>query len=124
MLGFLIDEDEFEVSPAISRVLQVYELQVDKDKKNKRQNSNPSSTISNVLFVVGNDTISQLFDYTVNLNLGETQNIETFDAFINNQYIGSDVSEIQINTNDVLKIIATKKDGTLDASITLNNLLL
>lgn len=124
MLGFLIDEDEFEVSPAISRVLQVYELQVDKDRKNTRTNSNPSSTTSEILFVAGNDTINQLFEYTVNLNLGETLNIESYDAFINNQYIGSNVNEIQINTNDVLKLIATKTDDTLDASITLNNLLL
>jgi hypothetical protein len=29
MLGFLIDEDEFEVSPAISRVLQVVEFETD-----------------------------------------------------------------------------------------------
>jgi hypothetical protein len=124
MLGFLIDEDEFEVSPAISRLLQVYELQTDKDRKGKKLDLNPSSTISSILFVVGNDTISQLFDYTVNLNLGETLNIESYDAFINDQYIGSDVNEVQINTNDVLKIIATKTDDTLDASITLNNQLL
>jgi hypothetical protein len=124
MLGFLIDEDEFEVSPAISRVLQVYELQTDKDRKGKKQNSNPSSLTSEILFVVGNDTITQLFDYTLNLNIGETNNIEGYDVFINNQYVGGDISEIQINTNDVLKIIAIKKDDALEASITLNNQLL
>jgi hypothetical protein len=124
MLGFLIDEDEFEVSPAISRVLQVTELSTDKTKKRKKFDSNASNTTMNILFVVGNNTITQLFDYTVNLNLGENHNIDTYDVYINNQYYGSDITEVQINTNDVFKIIATKKDDTLEASIVLNNHLL
>ena len=124
MLGFLIDEDEFEVSPAISRVLQVTEFILNTPKKGYKNNLNPSNTTTNILFVVGNNIISQLFDYTVNLNLGETHNIETYDIYINNQYYGSDITEVQINTNDVFKIIATKKDDTLEASVVLNNHLL
>ena len=124
MLGFLIDEDEFEVSPAISRVLQVTELSTDKTKKRKKFDLNASNTTMNILFVVGNNIITQLFDYTVNLNLGENHNIDTYDVYINNQYYGSDISEVQINTNDVFKIIATKKDDTLEASVVLNNHLL
>ena len=124
MLGFLIDEDEFEVSPAINRALIAYEVDTQLSRKQQKINSNPSSTISTILFVAGNDTITQLFDYTVNINLGENYNVDTFDAYINNQYIGSDVSEIQINTKDVLMIIVTKKDITLDATISLNNVLL
>jgi hypothetical protein len=124
MLGFLIDEDEFEISPAISRVLQVTELSTDKSKKQKKFDSNPSSTTLNCLFIIGNDILTQLFDYTVNLNIGETLNIDSFEVYINNQYYGTDISEIQINTNDVLKIIATKIDDALEASIGFNNQLL
>jgi len=42
-------------------------------------------------------------------------------VFINNEYYGSDLPQIQINTNDVLKIVAVKKDDTKEASIMLEN---
>lgn len=121
VLGFLIDENEFEVSPAISRVLQVVELDKNTTKKQKKLNSNPSSTTLNVLFTENNNIISQIFDYTADLNLGKSINIESFDVFINNEYYGSDLPQIQINTNDVLKIVVVKKDNTKEGSITLEN---
>ena len=70
---------------------------------------------------VGNNIISQVFDYTVDLNLGETSNIESFDVYLNNQYYGSDLYQIQINTNDVLRIVVVKNDDTLEGSIVLQN---
>jgi hypothetical protein len=124
MLGFLIDEDEFEVSPAITRLLQVYEVDVNKSRKETKDNTNPKSTETNVLFIVGNNTITQLYEYNVNLNLGETDNVDTFEVYINNNYYGNDVDQIQINYNDVLRLVITKKDETLDATILFNNELL
>lgn len=124
MLGFLIDEDEFEVSPAINRVLQVVEIDLKSSKKQFKKNDNPKSTELPVLFVVGNNIITELFNYTVNMNLGDTTNVSSFDVFINNQYYGSDVPEIQINTGDVLKIEVTKIDNTLDSIIKFNNVLI
>jgi hypothetical protein len=124
MLGFLIDEDEFEISPAINRVLQVYEVDLKKSRKQLKQNSNPNNTELNALFVQGNTIITELFNYTVNMNLGDTDNVSSFDVYINNQFYGSDVSEIQINTGDVLKLEVTKTDNTLDSTIKFNNTLL
>lgn len=124
MLGFLIDENEFEVSPAVSRVLQTYEVDTNKIKKQKLPNSNPKSTTLDVLFVVGNNIITQLFDYTLDLNVSTVTNISTYDILINNDYYGSDIEKIQINTNDVLKIIITKNDDTKESSIIFNNLLI
>ncbi len=124
MLGFIIDENEFEVSPAINRVLQTYEVDTNKTKKQKLINSNPKSTTIDVLFVVGNTMITQLFDYTLDLNVGSTTNISTYDILINNDYYGSDISRIQINTNDVLKIIVTKIDDTQESSIVFYNVLI
>jgi len=123
LLGFLIDEDEFEVSPAVSRVLQVVEFETGTVRKQPKKDNNPASTTLDVLFVVGNNIISQVFDYTVDLNLGDTQNINTFDVFINNDYYGSDISQIQINTNDVLKLVVSKNDDSLEGVIKFNNLL-
>jgi hypothetical protein len=80
--------------------------------------------VSNFLFVVGNNILSQIFDYTVDLNLGDTTNIESYDVYLNNQYYGSDLLQIQINTNDVLRIVVVKNDDTQEGIIQLNNQIL
>ena len=123
MLGFLIDENEFEVSPAINRVLTVTEFSKDTTKKNKKLNSSPSSTFNEILFLSGVTVVNQLFDYTCNILLGETSNIESYDVYINDEYFGTDVSEILINTGDVLRVEITKTDNTKSSVIPLNILL-
>jgi len=124
LMGFLIDENEYEVSPAINRLLQVYEVDTNISRKQYKQNTNPKSTEVSVLFIVGNNTITQLYDYNVNLNLGDTENVDTFEVYINNNYYGNDVNQIQINHNDVLRLVVTKKDNTLESTILFNNELL
>lgn len=121
MLGFLIDENEFEVAPAVSRVLTVVEFEKESFTRGRRKNITDESTVTKFLFVVGNNILSQVFDYTVDLNLGETTNIESYDVYLNNQYYGSDLLQIQINTNDVLKIIVVKNDDTKEGIIQLND---
>jgi len=123
MLGFLIDEDEFEVMPAVNRVLTVTEFSKDTTKKNKKLNNNPSSTIKEVLFLSGVTIINQLFDYTCNILLGETNNVDTYDVYINDNFFGTDVTEILINTGDALRIEIIKNDNTQSSIIPLNILL-
>ena len=123
LLGFLIDEDEFEVSPAVSRILQVVEFETQTTRKQPKKLSNPASTTLDVLFVVGNNIITQIFDYTVDLNLGDTDNVESFEVYINNDYYGTDIEQIQLNTNDTLKLIVVKNDNDKDSTIKFNNLL-
>ena len=124
MLGFLIDENEFEVAPAVSRVLTVIEFEKESFTRGRRKNITDESTVSNFLFVVGNNILSQIFDYTVDLNLGDTTNIESYDVYLNNQYYGSDLLQIQINTNDVLRIVVVKNDDTQEGIIQLDNQIL
>jgi hypothetical protein len=124
MLGFLIDEDEFEVSPAVSRVLQVVEFEQGVTKKQRKILPENKKTSTDAIFVVGNNTINQIFDYTTDVSIGQTTNINTFDVFINNYFYGSDISEIQINTNDVLKLVVIKTDNTLESRIQLINLVI
>ena len=124
MLGFIIDEDEFEVSPAISRVLQVLELSTNKPKKAKHENSNHDNLSTTALFVVGNNILTELFNYTVDINIGNISNINTFDVYINDDYYGSDLTLIQINTNDRLRIEVIKNDDTKESLIELNSKLI
>lgn len=124
MLGFLIDEDEFEVSPAINRLLQVVEVETKTTKKRVKRDDNPSGFVQDLIYIVGNTTLSQMFNYTCNITITGTENVNTYNVFINNDYYGSDVSEIQINTDDVLKITIDKNDDALESKIILSNTLI
>lgn len=121
VLGFLIDENEFEVSPAITRVLQVVEFEKEPRKRRVKVDTNPSGVSLTLTYPIDVLSVTQTFDYTVNINLGDTSNVDTFDVYINGDFYGSDLSEILINTNDVLRIDITKQDNLTTASIKLNN---
>ena len=124
MLGFLIDEDEFEVSPAITRVLTSTEFDPNNTKRQKKITEESKSFQTDVLFVVGNNTLNQKINYTVDVNIGDVINVESFDVFINEDYYGSDLTLLQINTNDVLRIDVVKKDESKESTIQLLDLLL
>jgi len=118
MLGYLIDEEEFQVKPAISRVAQIMELDNTVLKRRRPKfPENPDDFLSNFLFIVGNDTLSEIIDFRANMTLLGTDNVESFDVYINDDYYGSDVSEIQITTNDILRIEVVKDDNTLESTI-------
>ena len=124
MLGFLIDEDEFEVAPAITRVLTSVEFDPNNPKKGRKNKEDSKSFQTDVLFVVGNDTLSQIINYTVDIRVGDSINIESFDIYINGDYYGTDLTLIQINTNNVLRIDVVKKDNSKESIIQLLDLLL
>ena len=116
MLGFLIDEDEFEVAPAITRVLQVVEI----DKKTTRRGKikkDEEGVGSQALFIVGNNTLTQLFSYIVDIKIGGTTNVDSYDVYINDDYYGSDLELIQINSGDVLRLDIVKDDDQLESTI-------
>jgi len=115
LLGFLIDENEFEVSPAISRVLQVVEFESNLRLKNRKKNNNEERTDKLFInFSVIETTKNQKFDLTTNVGVQNLQNIDDFDVFINNDFYGTNIFEIQVNTNDEVRFEITK---TIPSSI-------
>ena len=92
--------------------------------KQKKSGIDNKSVDMDILFVVGNNIITEIFEYTTNSSITSTDNVDTYDVFINNDYYGSDITEIQINTNDVVRFVVTKKDNTQEANIKLRNLLI
>jgi len=124
MMGFLIDENEFQVSPAINRVLQVVEFEPNTTKRQKRVISDNKSTNQKISYDVGVTTLSQVFYYTTDLAIGESVNVSSFDVYINSDFYGTDVNLIQVNTNDVVRIDVVKTDVNLSASLELFGLLL
>jgi hypothetical protein len=118
MLGYLIDEEEFQVKPAISRVLQVIELETGSRKKRPEKNieSNKSFDVGFV-FEVGTDVVIKNIDYTVNLLIDKSNNVDSYDVYINGDFYGSDIQSIQLNTNDELKIEVIRKNNLLISNI-------
>ena len=122
MLGYLIDEEEFEVKPAIQRVTQLVEI--DTSTRKQRRNKypeNPDQFEMPFLFVSGNTVLTDRIDFTANMSLISTDNVDTFDVYINGDYYGSDLQRIEITTNDILRIEVTKDDDTQEALVTYEN---
>ena len=126
MLGFLIDENEFTVSPAVSRIFQVIEpdLKTKKRKKN-RENIIPENKLDNPITTTFSYSVSTIqqsktFEYNCNLNYIVDTNVGDYDVFINDMYYGNTVQSIQLNTNDVVKIIINKIDPASTAELTFN----
>ena len=53
MMGFLIDEDQFEVSPAITRSFQIFETEKPYKKNKRRGLIPPEPTVLELIFPVG-----------------------------------------------------------------------
>ena len=84
MKGLLIDEAEFQISPAITRQVTLFETE---DKvKTKRVNTEPSRPNNfdlDLLFVTGNTQLTEVFRYTVDLKTTELTNVSSYDVYIN-----------------------------------------
>lgn len=124
MLGFLIDENEFEVSPAVTRLLQVVEVDTRTSRRRVKMSQDIEKEPNEILFVIGNDTISQVFDYVADIKIVGSENVKNYDVFINNNYYGTDITDIQINTNDILKFVITKTNINLESKIFLYGVLI
>lgn len=114
MLGFLIDEEEFEVSPAISRQLTLFEVDLRTPKRREKPEfpKNPDKFIYFVNFGVGENTFQNTMEYTVDLNLFDKKNVSNYSVYINGDFYGSNIGRIQINTNDILSFECEKEDVT------------
>jgi hypothetical protein len=127
MLGYLIDEEEFEVKPAISRVVQLFEVdtQVPKGKRAEITPSNPDEFVYNLFFTSGNTSIiDDKVDYRINLTLVGTSNVTSgatindgYRVYINDDFYGVNVNFIQLNTGDLLRVDITKKTPGEEANI-------
>lgn len=117
MLGFLIDENEFEVSPAVSRVLQVVEVDSRTSRKGIKKSIDKKGNTKTITFNSGSTIVSEVYNYTANLKVGDVLNISSYDVYLNDDYYGSDLSEIQINTNDELRLEATQTNPSNTSTI-------
>ena len=124
MLGFLIDENEFEVSPAITRVMKMYEINDEPKKRSRRKENVEESNTFIFEYDLGELVKEQTLYYTTNLTIGETLNVDNYDVYINDDYYGNNINTIQVNTNDVLRIDIEKLDNSIPSTIKISNQLI
>jgi len=119
MLGYLIDEEEFQVKPAVSRVLEMFEVDTSlrNAKRAEIEPPNPNEYPFNFFYTTGNTTLSDVIDYRIDLNLVGTTNVDSFDVYINSDYYGSDLDLIQLNTGDIISIDVNKETVGQEAQI-------
>ena len=124
MMGFLIDEDQFEVQPAVTRIFQIYETE-SKIKKRKPKKEVPNSPQTATFTYSDIDTEKEeTFHYTVNMRFMDSENVDSYSVFINGDYYGDDVVVILVNNGDVIKITIIKDNPSEQSSIVFNEELL
>lgn len=121
MLGYLIDEEEFEVKPAISRVLQIFEVDTSTRKRRNPSNQNTDTFVIDFNYDDSTTILSKVIEYRVNSVISGVNNVSSYDVYVNNDYYGTDINQIQLNTNDELRIEITKTNAGQLATISLDN---
>lgn len=125
MVGYLIDEEEFEVKPAVQRVLQMVEVDTrTPNKKRIKYPENPDEFEKSFMFDVGISSHTSPIEYKVDMTITNLINVSTFDVFINNDFFGTDIYTLQFDTNDILRFEITKNDDLNSSQIkTVNRLI-
>ncbi len=128
--GFLMDENEFEVKPAISRSFVFLSTETQKFKKPKRKSSdeNTDLVITTINFQETQSEVTKVFDFTCNLYLDGSVNVNSYDIYVNNLFFGTDLfsspnSVLQINTGDSVRFVITKTSELETSYIKLNTVL-
>ena len=118
MLGILIDEEEFEVKPAISRTLTLTEVGT-RSLKGKRNvyPLNPDTFDLPYVYSSSQTSIEKTLPYRVNLTNTSVTNIDSYDVYINGDFFGSDLANLEINSNDVLRVDITKTNAGQESNL-------
>jgi hypothetical protein len=128
--GFLSDEEEYQVKPAISRSLLLIEMDNRKKKVRKNVNPpNPDQYVFNASYPIGTTAYTQTFDYTANIKIDGSENVTSYEIYINGLYYGNSTiplstGYIQINSGDELRLNIVKTNGSIISTINLVSIIL
>lgn len=117
MLGFLIDEKEFEIYPAINRILQMVEVVPPKRKRQKFVVPDLRDSDFSFSYLNGLTTLSQKFDFNADLTFGDLINVESYYVYVNNEYFGENSPLVFVNNGDTVSITIRKVDDNEDSKI-------
>ena len=118
MKGLLIDEEEFQISPAITRQVTMFEVDTKtRGRKVTPQPPRPNSFDLDLTFLSGITQLSEVYRYTVDLKIGEISNVSSYSVYLNGNYVGDNLTTIQITNGDTFLITVIKIDNTQSATI-------
>mgnify|MGYP003143595754 FL=1 len=119
--GFLLDEEEFEVKPAISRELVMFGFdEKERQKEGKGTPQNPDKINTKLTFDVGVTLLNIPYEYKVDVSALRIKNVSSYSFTINSKPV-SEV--IMLNPGDVLGVTVIK-DVTGVATLTLQEKLI
>ena len=110
--GFLLDEEEFEVKPAISRSLMMFgvdEKERKKDQKNMGE-ENPTKSNRKLTFQAGVTVIAISYQDKVNVSALRIKNIASYSLSVNAINFGPTYEPIMINPGDILQVTIVKQN--------------
>jgi hypothetical protein len=118
MKGLLIDEEEFQISPAITRQVTMFEVDTKtRGKKVTPQPPRPNTFDVSLTFLSGVMQLTEVFRYTVDLKIDNIDNVSSYSVYLNGNYVGDNLTTIQITDGDTFLITVIKIDNTQSATI-------
>lgn len=126
LMGYLVDTEEFEVKPAISRVFVTTELESKKPKNVTRfikdETSDDKSLKCVIQFLPGASTnIKFNTDNKTNFTTADTNNIDTYTIYKNGSVVSVPFS---VSSDDTIEITIVKTDSNKTGEIILNGLII
>jgi hypothetical protein len=108
--GFLIDEEEFVVTPAVTRQVSLFEVDTKENKgPMKPIGDSPNSFTQPVNFTTGlSETIT--FPYDAFIQIMEVDNLDSYIISVNGTNLSNTTTQFFVSTNDV--VIFTVTGGT------------
>jgi hypothetical protein len=107
--GFLIDEDEFEVTPAVSRTV----LLMNGESRNEKIREN-NKVKNKINFDSISSATTKTYNYKTNITLARTNNVNTVEFRINNVVL---TEPVMVNPGDTVSITIVKTTATASAYI-------
>jgi hypothetical protein len=98
----------------------MYETDTKVKRKKIRKEIPPTPGTSLFTYPVGNLVNEETYDYVVNLHYVSDKNVDSYQVFINDDFYGNDITEIQINNGDLVRVVVTKLDNTQPSEIIFN----
>ena len=125
LLGFLLDQDKFEIAPAVSRVLNVFETNFKPINRKRKVFPVNEGVFDLLVEAEGSSPVIRTIsvDYTGTFTILSTQNVSSYDLFVrlNNSaefdFYGTDVTNFEVNTGDQLRFEITQENANPTSTI-------
>ena len=126
MLGFILDQDKFEVAPAVSRVLNVFETNFKPINRKRKVFPVNEGVFDLTVQAVRNSPVVRTInvDYTGTFTILSTQNVSSYDLFVSLSnssefdFYGTNVINFEVNTGDRLRFEITQQNNDPTSIIT------